>query len=118
MSRDALPAAAPMSTGCSVARRPTPFFQLVHDVLQVLHRAGEPVDARHDQGVAGLPEVEQDLQLGSAVAPRAARLLGAEHLAPRCFEGGTLDAEVLIEGADAGITIEGHGTEALRLTGV
>ena len=27
-------------------------FQLMHDVLEILHRPGQPVDPRHNQGVA------------------------------------------------------------------
>jgi hypothetical protein len=39
MSRNAFPAAVPVSTGCSVAFSATPrAFQLVHDVLEVLQR--------------------------------------------------------------------------------
>ena len=90
-----MPAAVPVSTGCSVAQSYTLPFQLMHDVLQVFHRPGEPVDAGDDQGVAGLHEVEQHLQLSPAIAARTAGLLGADHLAARCLEGGALDAEVL-----------------------
>jgi len=42
-------------------------LQLMHDILQVFHGPGQPVDARHHQGVAGLHEVEQHLQLGSVL---------------------------------------------------
>ena len=68
-SRNALPAAVAVSTGCSVAFSLAPFaFQLVHDVLQVLHRSGEPVDASDHQCVAVIQEIEQHLELGAPVA--------------------------------------------------
>ena len=41
--------------------------------------------------------------------------LGTDHLAARCFEGGTLDAKILVEGTDAGTTTGEYGNEALRL---
>jgi hypothetical protein len=37
-------------------------------VLQILQGAGEPVDARDDQGIAGPQKIEQDPELGPAVA--------------------------------------------------
>jgi hypothetical protein len=49
MSRIALPAAVPVSRGCSVAQGDALPFQLVHDVLQILHGPGEPVDAGDGQ---------------------------------------------------------------------
>ena len=100
----------PVSTGCSVAFSATPLgLQLVHDVLQVLQRARQAIDAGDDERVAGAQEVEQHLQFAAAVAARAARLLGADHLAPRRFQRGALDREVLVEGGDAGVTVKGHG---------
>lgn len=51
--------------------RYAPALQLVDDVLQILHRARQPVDTRDDQGVAFAQEVEQDLQLGPPAAIRA-----------------------------------------------
>jgi hypothetical protein len=38
----------------------------------------------------GAQELEQCLEFGAAVATRAARFLGADHLAARRFEGGVL----------------------------
>jgi hypothetical protein len=35
----------------------------MHDVLKIPHAAGEAVDARHHQGVAGPQEVEQRFEL-------------------------------------------------------
>jgi hypothetical protein len=84
MSRNALPAALPVSTGCSVAfQGDTSGLELVHDVLEVLERAGQTVDASNNERVAGTQKVEQHLQLGAAIAPRAAGLLGTNHLATR-----------------------------------
>jgi len=62
-----------------------------------LQRPGEPVDAGDNQGAAGLHELEQHLQLGPAVASRAADLLGTDHLAACCLEAGALGAARLIE---------------------
>jgi hypothetical protein len=42
------------------------------------------------------------------VAVRAARRLGADHRAARRPQGGMVDREVLIEGGDLGIAVEGH----------
>ena len=58
-------------------------LQLVHDVLQVLQRARQAIDAGDDERVAGAQEVEQHLQFAAPVAARAARLLGPDHLAAR-----------------------------------
>jgi len=84
-------------------------LQLVHDVLEVLQRAREAVDAGDHQRVAGLHEVEQHLQLGPPVAAGAGRRLGADHLATGRLEGGALDGEVLVESGYAGVAVGGHG---------
>ncbi len=73
----------------------------MHDVLQVLQRAGEAVNAGHDQGVAGLHEVEQHLQLGPSIARAAAGLPGADHAAAGGTQRMLLNGEVLVERADA-----------------
>ena len=79
-----MPAAVPVSTGCSVAFRATPSgLELVHDVLEVLQRARQTIDAGDDERVAGAQKVEQHLQLGAAVAARATGLLGTNYLAAR-----------------------------------
>ena len=80
----------------------------MHDVLQVIHRAGEAIDAGYNQGVTGLHEVEQHLQLGPPVAAGTARLLGANDIAARRLEGRTLGREILIDGADACVAVGGH----------
>jgi len=56
--------------------------------------------------VAELHEVEQHLQLGPVVAPRAAGLLGTDYLTARCLENGAPNAELLIEGADQGLRMK------------
>jgi hypothetical protein len=80
----------------------------MHDVLQVFHRAGKAIDASNDQGVTGLHEVEQDLQLGSPVAAGTAGRLGTNDTAAGRFEGRTLDREVLVESADTCVAVRGH----------
>jgi hypothetical protein len=70
----------------------------VDDVLQVLHRSGEPVDARHHQRVAGTQEVEQDLQLGARAALGARLLLRPDRLAAGSAQRRFLYTEVLIDG--------------------
>jgi len=66
------------------------------------------IDAGHNQGVAWLHEVEQHLQFGSPVAAGTAGLLGADDGAAGRLEGGTLDREILVEGADACVPVGGH----------
>jgi hypothetical protein len=39
-------------------------------------------------------EIEQHLQLGPIITPAAADLLGADHFAAGCLQGGMLSAEV------------------------
>jgi hypothetical protein len=88
MSRNALPAAVLVSIGCSVARRLAPSaLRARNDVLEVTDRAGEPVDACHDQGVACTDEFEDGGELGSAGRRGAAHLLGPDDLAPGGLKG-------------------------------
>ena len=90
------------------AQRHAAALQRMHDVLQVLHRAGEAINAGHNHGVTGLHEVEQHLQLGSSVAAGAACLLGANDFAARRLEGRTLDRKILVEGADGFAAVGGY----------
>ena len=83
--------------------------QLVDDVLEVSDRAGEAVDPGDHEGVALVQEVEQELQLGAALAPGTASLLGTDHLAAGGAQLLFLDREVLVEGGHAGVAVEGHG---------
>ena len=104
-----MPAAVPVSIGCSVAfKRDAAGLELVHDVLEVLQRARQTVDAGDDEGVAGAQEVEQHLQFAAAVAAGAARRLGPDHLAAGRLERGALDRQVLVEGRDPGVAVAGH----------
>jgi hypothetical protein len=69
----------------------------VDDVLEVPERAGEPVDAGDDQGVASAQEVEQEPHLGPPLARGAAPLLRPDHPAAGGAERGLLDREVLVD---------------------
>jgi hypothetical protein len=64
-----LPAAVPVSTGCSVTLSATPFgLQLVDNVLQVLYRTGEAVGLGDHERIAPMREVEQEPQLAPPLA--------------------------------------------------
>jgi len=76
-------------------------LQLVHDVLQVFERPGEPVDARDHQGVALAQEIEQHLQFGAPVATSAGGLLRTDDIAAGGFQDHALECEVLVDRADA-----------------
>ena len=77
----------------------TPGLELVHDILDVLQRPCQTIDAGDDERVAGAQEVEQDLQFGAPVAPR--RLLRTNNLAAGGLEGSSLDREILVEGRNS-----------------
>jgi hypothetical protein len=62
-------------------------------------------DARHYKRIAMLHEIEQHWQLGPTIMPAAADLLGADHFAAGRLQGGMLNAEVLVEGADASVAV-------------
>jgi len=79
-----------------------------YDVLQVLHRARQPVDAGDYERVALTQELEQPLQLGAVVAAGSTRLLGADDLAAGGPQRGALEGEILVEGGDSGVAVE-HG---------
>jgi len=57
-----------------------------------------------DERVAGAQEVEQHLQFATAVA----RLLGADYLATGCLQRCALNGQVLVEGRDPSVAVEGH----------
>jgi hypothetical protein len=85
----------------------------VDDVLQVLHRSREPVDARNDQRVALAQEVEQNLQLGTR-APLGSRLLfRPDRLATGRTQCRDLNIEVLVCGGHARIAEKRHGSPDL-----
>ena len=84
----------------------------MHDVLEVLHRARQAVDAGDDEGVALIQKLDQYLQLGAAAAARAACLLGADDLASGRIQRGTLGGEILVDRGDASVAVE-HGCPVL-----
>lgn len=61
----------------------TPTLQLVHDILQILHRPGKAIDPIHDQRVACAQEVEQDPQFCARSAIASRFLFRPDRLAPR-----------------------------------
>src|SRR5262245_19153492 len=79
--------------------------QFVHNVLKVAQAPCQTVDAGDDQRVAAPKELHQDIQFASAFAARARCLLGADHSAAGILEGGPLDREVLVDGADPSVTV-------------
>jgi hypothetical protein len=85
-------------------------FELVNDVLKVFQRPRQTIDTGNDESVAAAQEVEQDLQLSAAVAARAARLFGADHLAACNLQRSALDREVLVPGHSRRVT---YGTNRL-----
>src|SRR3954463_15176604 len=60
--------------------------EFVDEVLQVPNAARQAIDPGHHEGVPRLEEVEQDLELGPAVASRAACLFGPDHVAASGFQ--------------------------------
>ena len=50
--------------------------------LEIAHRAREAVDARDDQRLAGMDEVEDGPELGPSLEGGAVAGLGADHGAP------------------------------------
>jgi hypothetical protein len=77
-------------------------------IAEVLQRPCQTVDAGDDKCVTGAQKVEQHLQLGTAIAARAAGLLGTDHLAARRLERGALDRKVLIEGRYSSVPVKRH----------
>ena len=90
-------------------------LQLVHDVLEIFQRTRQAINAGDDKRVTGTRELEQCPEFGAAVATRAARFLGADHLAARRLERGVLDRKVLIEGRDPGVSIDRHTGASVSL---
>ncbi len=76
--------------------RYTGALQLMHDVLQILHRPGKAINPRHDQRVALAQEVEQDLQFCARPAIASGFFLRPDRLAPRRAQRRFLDAEILL----------------------
>src|ERR1700712_5371809 len=80
----------------------------MHDVLQVFHRSSQAVDAGDDERVTWLHEVEQHLQLGAPISAAARGFLGPDDVTAGCFKHGPLQAQVLVDGRNAGVAVERH----------
>ncbi len=107
ISRNAFPAAVPVSTGCSVAFNATP-LALSSCTIPCRSFSERASRSMRVERVAGEQKIEQDLQFSTTVAARAARLLGTDHLTTRRRQCGMLDREILIEDRDAGIAVQRH----------
>ena len=81
-------------------------LQIMNDILQILHRSGESVDARDHQGVTWSKEFEKDGKFGSSITARTTFFLGADHGASGSSQGTVLDREVLISRADPGVAVK------------
>ena len=82
--------------------------EFVDNVLQVLQRARETVDAGDNQGVAWLNEVEQHLQFGAAVAPVATFLFRTDHPASGRAQRLPLHGKVLVQRRDVCVAVGRH----------
>ena len=82
---------------------------LMDKVEDIAGIAAEAVKAGHHQFVARPQELQNGRQLGPAVPTASRHLLRADHATAFGFEFGELDVEILVEGADAGVTDAGHG---------
>src|SRR5262249_25433240 len=69
---------------------------------------GEAINARHHQHVTLAEKVEHCSQLLPPRSARAAALLSADDLAPGCFQRCFLNGKVLIGGAYASVSDDGH----------
>jgi hypothetical protein len=103
-----LPAAVPVSIGCSVAFRTAPRPDSANDVLKVSDASGEAIDAGDHQNVAGVQEFQHGAECLAALCGGAAPFLGADDLTTGCLERRLLDREVLIRGAHPGVSDDGH----------
>jgi hypothetical protein len=111
ISKKHLPAAVPVSIGCSAAlsEAPRAFTAGTNDILQVADRPGQPVNPRRHEHVAGPKEVEHDLQLLAALRGPPAALLGADTVAAGDAQCRLLKREVLIRRTDPRVSNDGHG---------
>ena len=62
-------------------------FQIMNDVLHILHRSSDLNNARDNQDVTGTKEFEKDGQFSSSATARAAFLLGADNGASESAQG-------------------------------
>ena len=95
---------------------PTPRRRSVPTICdQVGQRPGQPVQARHDQGVAGPQVVQAGRQLGP-VGVLARQLVGEHAEAARLGQGVLLAVQQLAGGADPGVADQRAGPDG-RLGG-
>jgi hypothetical protein len=85
MSRNAFGCCAGVDRLLGRLQRDALGLELVHDVLQLLQRARQTIDAGDDERVTGAHEIEQHLQFAAPVAARPTRLLGSDYVITRCF---------------------------------
>jgi hypothetical protein len=83
MSRKHLPAAVPVSIGCSVALSDAPpALDCANDVLQIADAPRQTINPGDHQNIALSEKVEDGAQFLAPGRCRPAALLGADHLAP------------------------------------
>jgi len=76
----------------------------MHQVQDIARGAAEPVEPQHDQLVAGVHKLHDRFQF-RAPAPRGPRSgLGTDNFATCILEAANLDIQILVRGADAGIS--------------
>src|SRR3546814_6494065 len=86
------------------AQRSSLFIKLMHQVQDIARGAAEPVEPQHDQLVAGVHKLHDRFQF-RAPAPRGPRSgLGTDNFATCILEAANLDIQILVRGADAGIS--------------
>ena len=101
----------PHGRGGNLLLRPLVWFLFAlegrDDELQITHRAREAVDARDDQRLPRVDEVEDGAQFGPSLEGGAVAGLGADHGAARSVKRRQLGIEVLVRGRDPGIADAG-----------
>jgi hypothetical protein len=115
MSKKHLPAAVPVSIGCSVALSEAPRAHLADDVLKIRNAASEAIDAGAHQDVTWPKEFEHGAQLLTALRRRPAPLLRMDHIAAGRSQGDFLNREVLIGRADPRVADDGHDPQLFVL---
>jgi hypothetical protein len=91
MSKKHLPAALPVSIGCSVAFNEAPRAHLADDVLQVDNASSQSINTCDHQDVAVMEKIENRPQLIMPLCGCAAALLGSDHIASGRPQGGVLN---------------------------
>src|SRR5262249_49919814 len=90
-------------------------LDLVSNIGEVPHGASQPVQPRDNERVAFTQDGEDLLQLGAAVALRAARLLLENGPHPSALQRLALQGEVLVRGRDPCVTKQLSGPLRCRL---